>query len=586
MKQKLRMSNRKFRAILIPILSIVVVLTLLANVACNMMASTLDTYVGKGETYISTPSSAQGMDGNYYKSLYTNNSESTEGAYAVAKRVAEEGSVLLKNNGVLPLAPGSSVTPFGRAYLSPIYGQLTSGGSAKWVIDPVTPEQGLSAFSIDTSAADRMASGEADVLVEAPGTASAGEAGSLLGGDCKIYEYNPDIYDGITAAPSSVGIMFITRSGQEGQDQKYDAYADGTPHYLALTEHEKGAIRAAKEACGKVVVVLVTSAPMELSPLMEGELEADAILWIGHPGERGFSTLSDLLTGAVNPSGRTVDIYPSDFTRDPSYQNLGAFSYSNLEVTKPGFTPGSAETYNRMFLEYQEGVYMGYRYYETAEEMDDSFVYGTLDGQGGIAEAGAVCYPFGYGLSYTTFRQELVSVTERDGQCTAQVKVTNTGDASGRDVVQLYYSAPYTDVDIQYKIEKPVVNLLAFDKTGVLEPGEAETLELTFAMEDMASYCYTHQNPDGTLGCYFLEDGTYTISLRANSHDVIDEAVLTQQSAVWFDGTDDLHIRQTEKDAQSGMNADGTLTGAPADPEATGWINATNQFQTLSLIHI
>lgn len=582
MKQKLRMSNRKFRAILIPILSIVVVLTLLANVACNMMASTLDTYVGKGETYISTPSSAQGMDGNYYKSLYTNNSESTEGAYAVAKRVAEEGSVLLKNNGVLPLAPGSSVTPFGRAYLSPIYGQLTSGGSAKWVIDPVTPEQGLSAFSIDTSAADRMASGEADVLVEAPGTASAGEAGSLLGGDCKIYEYNPDIYDGITAAPSSVGIMFITRSGQEGQDQKYDAYADGTPHYLALTEHEKGAIRAAKEACGKVVVVLVTSAPMELSPLMEGELEADAILWIGHPGERGFSTLSDLLTGAVNPSGRTVDIYPSDFTRDPSYQNLGAFSYSNLEVTKPGFTPGSAETYNRMFLEYQEGVYMGYRYYETAEEMDDSFVYGTLDGQGGIAEAGAVCYPFGYGLSYTTFRQELVSVTERDGQCTAQVKVTNTGDASGRDVVQLYYSAPYTDVDIQYKIEKPVVNLLAFDKTGVLEPGEAETLELTFAMEDMASYCYTHQNPDGTLGCYFLEDGTYTISLRANSHDVIDEAVLTQQSAVWFDGTDDLHIRQTEKDAQSGMNADGTLTGAPADPEATGWINATNQFQTSS----
>lgn len=582
MKQKLRMSNRKFRSILIPILSIVVVLTLLANVACNMMASTLDTYVGKGENYISTPSSAQGMDGNYYKSLYTNNSESTEGAYAVAKRVAEEGSVLLKNNGVLPLAPGSSVTPFGRAYLSPIYGQLTSGGSAKWVIDPVTPEQGLSAFSIDTSAADRMASGEADVLVEAPGTASAGEAGSLLGGDCKIYEYNPDIYDGITAAPSSVGIMFITRSGQEGQDQKYDAYADGTPHYLALTEHEKGAIRAAKEACGKVVVVLVTSAPMELSPLMEGELEADAILWIVHPGERGFATLSDLLTGAVNPSGRTVDIYPSDFTRDPSYQNLGAFSYSNLEVTKPGFTPGSAETYNRMFLEYQEGVYMGYRYYETAEEMDNSFVYGKLDGQGGIAEAGAVCYPFGYGLSYTTFRQELVSVTERDGLCTAQVKVTNTGDASGRDVVQLYYSAPYTDVDIQYKIEKPVVNLLAFDKTGMLEPGEAETLELTFAMEDMASYCYTHQNPDGTLGCYFLEDGAYTISLRANSHDVIDEAVLTQQSAVWFDGADDLHIRQTEKDAQSGMNADGTLTGAPADPEATGWINATNQFQTSS----
>lgn len=583
MEKKLKMSNHKFRAILIPIMSIVVVLAIVANVACNVMASTLDTYVGKGEDYISTPPNAKGLDGNYYSTLYSNNSESTEGAYAVAKRVAEEGSILLKNNGVLPLAEGSSVTPFGRAYLSPIYGQLTSGGSAKWVIDPITPEQGLGSFSIDTAAADRMsAAGDPEVIVEAPGTSAAGEAGSLLGGDCKIYEYDPDIYDGLTTVANSVGIMFVTRSGQEGQDQKYDAYEDGTPHYLALTENEKGAIRAAKETCGKVVLVLVTSAPMELASLMDGELEVDAILWVGHPGERGFATLSDLLTGAVNPSGRTVDIYPTDFTKDPSYQNLGEFSYSNLEATKPGFTPGSEETYARMYTEYQEGVYMGYRYYETADFMDNSFVYGELDGQGGIATPGAVCYPFGYGLSYTTYRQELLSVNENGGQITANVKVTNTGDRAGREVVQLYYTAPYTDVDIQNKIEKPVVNLIAFDKTDILEPGASETVELTFAMEDMASYCYTHQNPDGTTGCYFLEDGEYVVSLRSNSHDVIDEAVINQGSAIWYDGSDDAHIRQSEKDAQSGMNADGTLTGTPANPEAPGWINATNQFQTSS----
>ena len=582
-KKRLKMSNRKFRAILIPILSIVVVLAIVANVACNLLASTLDTYVGKGETYISTPGSAKGLDGNYYNVLHAGSASSTEAAYAVAKRVAEEGSVLLKNNGTLPLAAGSAVMPFGYAYLHPIYGQLTSGGSAKWVVDPVTPEQGLSAFSIDTAAAERMtAAGDPEVIAEAAGTAAAGEAGSMLGGDCKIYEYDPSIYDGLASASDTTGIVFVTRSGQEGQDQKFDAYEDGTPHYLALTENEKGAIRAAKKACGRVVVILVASAPMELGVLMDGELEADAILWVGHPGERGFSTLSGLLSGAVNPSGRTVDIYPADFTADPTYQNIGVHTYSNLDVTKPGFTPGSGETYARMYTEYQEGVYMGYRYYETAGLMDDGFVYGELDGQGGFAAPGAVCYPFGYGLSYTTYDQELTSVTQRDGQVTAQVKVTNTGSTAGREVVQLYYTAPYTDIDIQNKIEKPVVNLIAFDKTDVLEPGASETVELTFAMEDMASYCYTHQNPDGTVGCYFLEDGDYVVSLRANSHDVIGEAVVTQDSAVWYDGSDDAHIRQSEKDAQSGMDAGGVLTGAPANPDASGWTNATNRFQTSS----
>lgn len=583
MEKKLKMSNHKFRTILIPILSVVVVLAIVANVACNILASTIDTYVGKGENYIFTPDNVQGLDGNYYTTHYTDSSGSTEAAYAVARRVAEEGSILLKNNGVLPLTTGSSVMPFGRAYISPIYGQLTSGGSAKWVIDPVTPEEGLNAYTIDNAAVEQMrAAPDPKGLTEAPGTTAAGEAGSLLGGDCKIYEYDSAIYDTLSPVSDTTGIVFITRAGQEGQDQKYDAYSDGTPHYLALSEDEKGTIRAAKKVCGQVVVILVTSAPMEMAPLMDGELEADAILWIGHPGERGMATLSDLLSGAVNPSGRTVDIYAADFTKDPSYQNLGAFTYSNLEVTKSGFMPGDQETYQRMFTEYQEGVYMGYRYYETADFMDDSFVYGELNGQGAFATPGAVCYPFGYGLSYTTYEQDLLSVIEQNGLITAQVKVTNTGKIAGREVVQLYYTAPYTDVDIQNKIEKPIVNLIAFEKTGVLEPGASETVKLTFTMEDMASYCYTHQNPDGTTGCYFLEDGEYVISLRANSHDVIDETIVVQDNPIWYDGSDNAHIRQTEKDAQSGMNADGSLTGTPANPEATGWNNATNQFQTSS----
>ena len=567
--EKKKMSNKTFRRIWIPVLSVLLVLLLIVNVAANLMSSTIDTYIGGGTKTISTPKDAQDLDANYYPIRFNNNEESTEAAYAVAKRVAEEGSVLLKNDGLLPLAKGSTVVPFGYAFLNPIYGQLTSGGSAKWVIDPVTPLQGLSAFQIDDSAAVRMQNAEVQVLTEAPGTKEAGAAGSLLGGDCKIYEYDPSIYDGMSAIQGSTGIVFVTRSGQEGQDQKYDAYADGTPHYLALSENEKGTIRKAKEVCENVILVLVSSAPMELMEVDRGDLSCNAILWIGHPGERGFATLSSLLDGDVNPSGRTVDTYSSDFTKDPSYQNIGLFEYSNLMVTSGSY--GANGEFNRRFTEYQEGVYMGYRYYETADLVDPDFDYDS-----------AVVYPFGYGLSYTTFRQDLVSVTESNGVITATVQVTNTGMVPGKEVVQLYYSAPYTDFDVENKIEKPAVNLAAFVKTSELQPEGSETISLTFTTDDMTSYCYTHQNPDGTQGCYVLEEGDYVISLRENSHKIIAENTVNIPATIWYDGSDDDHIRQSEKNAQSALDDAGQYTDALLNADADGFVNATNQFQTSS----
>lgn len=576
------MSNKAFRFTLVPIMTILLVISLVANIAASMLPSTLDTYVGKGKSYIESAKDTEGWNSDYYETLYTNNKESTEGAYAVAKQVAEEGSILLKNNGILPLSKKSAVMPFGRAYLDPIYGQQSAGGSAKWVIDPVTPEDGLSAFEINKAAADLMkASPNPTGLIEAEGTTVAGEAGTVLGGDCKIYEYDSAIYEKLNSVSDTTGIVFITRSGQEGQDQKYDAYEDGTPHYLALSEYEKGTIKAAKETCGKVVVILVSSAAMELAPLMSGDLEADAILWVGHPGERGFSTLSDLLDGEVNPSGRTVDIYANDFTKDPTYQNIGESRYSNSTVTLAGFG-GTGEPMNRLYTDYQEGMYMGYRYYETAHEVDKSFHYGEIDGQGAYTNPGAVCYPFGYGLSYTSFDQELESLIQEKGTVTATVKVTNTGKVAGKEVVQLYYTAPYTELDQEYKIEKPSVNMIAFDKTKLLEAGESEILTLTFNMEDMASYSYTHENGDGTKGCYMLEEGDYTISLRKDSHNVIAEKNATQPETIWYDGSDENHIREREILAQSALDNEGKSLGYSVAGEDAGYIAATNQFQTSS----
>lgn len=583
---KKKMNGKKFRRIMIPIISLLLIINLLATVAMNIASSTLDTYLGKGKVTRNSIENTSSWDTDYYNLKYSDSNEARDAAYKVADKVMEEGTVLLKNNGVLPLEKGSTVTPFGRGYLEPIYGQLDSHGSAKWVIDPITPEQGLlESYNINYSAVDKMKATENPVgLKESLGTTAAGTVDSPLGGNSFIYEYDPIIYEQIESDPESTGIVFITRAGQEGSDKKYDAYEDGTSHYLALSENEKNTIKSAKEKCGDVIVVLVSSAPMELTPIMEGEYEADSILWVGHPGERGFSFLAKVMDGEVNPSGRTVDTYASDFTKDPSYQNIGSFQYNNSTAVSYGY--GTSGEFNRYYTDYQEDVYMGYRYYETAHDIDDTFVYGELDNMGGVKAPGAVCYPFGYGLSYTTFEQEITSYKDDGKNIIVEVKVTNKGDIySGKEVVQLYYNAPYTDLDKEYKIEKPTANLAAFSKTEELKPGESQLVKLTIAKEDMASYSYTHENSDGTTGCYMLEQGDYTISLRSNSHDIIDSRTTHIDSTIWYDGSDQEHIRQSDIDAQSSLddkgNSLGYAKGSKTDKDIT-YIAATNKFQTSS----
>lgn len=579
-KTRLRMNGRKYRCITIPLMVLLLLVNVLIGAGTSVMKSTLDTYLGKGETVMIAAEGTDGWDTDYYEERYADNEASKEGAYEVAAQVMEEGSVLLKNNGILPLEKGSALTPFGRGYLDPIYGQLTSGGSGKWVVNPITPEAALSnAFSINSAAVELMkAAADPEPLKEAAGTLEAGVAGSVLGGNSYIYEYDESVYDGLKDCSETTGIVMITRAGQEGSDKKYDGYEDGTPHYLALSENEKAAIRTAKENCGSVVVILVSSAAMELSELMAGELEADAILWMGHPGEQGFGALPELLDGDVVPSGRTVDIYPADFTADPSYQNIGSFEYDNMKLTSASLTDGGEIP--AFYTEYQEDVYMGYRYYETAAYMDSSFIYGELDGEGAFTTPGAVCYPFGYGLSYTTFSQEITSYDDSTDEIKAEVTVTNTGDTySGKEVVQLYYNAPYTEFDIENKIEKPVANLIAFEKTKALAPGESETVTMSFPKDDMASYCYSHENTDGTFGCYVLEEGDYEVSLRKNSHEVTDTKITNIPETYWYDGSDEAHIRQSDKDGQAVLDNDGNATDEATNGE---FIAATNEFQKMS----
>ncbi len=561
--------------------------TAAANAAANVFGSAIDSKLGRGEMEVTKIAGTEGWDSQYYKPEFSSIAEAKAASDKVSEQMTDEGIVLLKNDGVLPLAAGSEVTPFGWAYSNAAYSG--SGAAASSDDTMVTCDAAISGkFQVNRAALDLTSGAGAVYPDAAEGTdpldfdTNSMQAQMDAGESAKIYEFDPSVYAGLTGA-GGCALVVIKRCGSEGMDKRYEAYDDGTPHYLALSKNEQETIRAAKAACGSVVVVLNTANPMELAPIMAGELEANAIVWVGTAGSRGFSSLAKVLAGEVNPSGRLTDTYATDFTADPTYKNFGRLSYTNSTVNVPdlsGVLTGGGignKEMPRSFVEYQEGVYVGYRYYETAALCDPSFTYGELDGSGAIATPGAVTYPFGYGLSYTTFDQAIESFDGSGGTISMTVRVTNSGTMAGKEVVQAYFSAPYTDFDRTDAVEKPACVLAAFAKTGLIEPGASETVTLSFAREDMASYDYLRENADGSTGCYVLDAGDYEVSLRANSHDVIDSRTVSISSDVFFD---EKNPRASEVDGQSVHDEKGNPTGVTFDGSPVK--AASNQFETLN----
>jgi beta-glucosidase len=581
------MNNRKFIKIWVSILSVLIILAVVTTIVANMFSAVLDSYLGRGDMHISYAEGTEDWNTEYYSKEKNSLKDAKKYSDTISQQVTDEGIVLLKNNGILPLEKDSEVTPFGYAYLNPAY---SGTGAAKTTdTDIVTVEQGVDKyFTINDAAIKTMKSSEPEFPDAAQGTRAIDSDDNSLqammdkGNSAKIYEYNPSIYSGIEDnIEGTVGLVFINRNGSEGIDKRYEAYEDGTPHYLALTQNERDTIKFAKENCGKVVVILNTANPMELTPIMTGEYEADAILWIGTTGAKGFDSMGKILSGIVNPSGRLTDIYATDFTKDPTYVNFGEFNYTNSKVrdtTTLNFIPGANKgTIDRRFVEYEEGIYVGYRYYETADVVDPSFEYGELNEYGGIKTLGAVAYPFGYGLSYTNFTQKITDFDATGDNVKVTVNVTNTGSSAGKDVVQIYYTAPYTEYDIENKVEKSSTVLAGFAKTDIIDPGKTDKVTIEFPKEDMASYNYNHKNNDGTTGCYMLEKGEYKIELKKNSHDVIESRSLEINKTEFYQGD---NLRNSDKKAQSALDANGDSLGYPANGKS--YVAASNQFETMN----
>ncbi|WP_371683378.1 glycoside hydrolase family 3 C-terminal domain-containing protein [Olsenella sp. Marseille-P4559] len=430
----------------------------------------------------------------------------------MTEEVEAEGITLLKNqDGALPLAGAAKVNVFG----STAGNNFSYGGTGSGSGDEsknVTFYQGLENAGLTVNP---------DLGQFYSDNAVSPETGDrrLVGTDWNLYElpqssYNQDVIDNAKSY-SDTAIVVITRKGGEGYDLPRDMADYGGSEtgrsYLELTPNEEDLLAMVEENFDRVIVVLNSPNAMELG--FVDSPQVDAALWVGMPGSTGCNAIGKVLTGAVNPSGRTVDTFPYAVESAPSYYNFGAHDYSNVQGFNSAVFSGSGDAASGSdsahWVDYTEGIYVGYRYFETAAA--DGF----------IDYDPTVQYPFGYGLSYTTFGERISGFTDDGTTITMKVDVTNTGSVAGKDVVEGYYSAPYT----KGGIEKSAVVLGGFEKTKLLEPGETQTVTISWTHEDMASYDYTGVKAQG--GAYVLEAGDYQVSLRTNSHDVVDTRTVT-----------------------------------------------------------
>ena len=448
--------------------------------------------------------------------------ETSDESTALVQEIAEEGIVLLKNDGTLPLAADSNLNVFGWASTNPCYGG-TGSGALSDAYPTVSLLQGLedAGFNLNTELSDFYTAYRAD----------RPEVG-MWAQDWTLPEPTADSYTDEMMANakefSDTAMVVITRVGGEGADLPTDVskvtYTDNSTeykdfeageHYLQLDRTERDMLDLVCSNFDNVIVVYNGANAMELGFINEYSQIKSAI-WCPGTGQSGFEALGEIVAGTVNPSGKTSDTFVADLTATPTWNNFGYFKYDNMDeyaYTSNNFKTGEEETALPSFVNYVDGIYVGYRFYETAAA------------EGLINYDDTVVYPFGYGLSYTTFTQEMGAISEDNGTISFDVTVTNTGDVAGKDVVEVYYNPPYTNGGI----EKASANLIQFEKTEVLQPGDSQTITVSFDAEDMASY------DTYGAGCYVLEAGDYQISINSDSHNVIDSQTYTVASTVTYD---------------------------------------------------
>ena len=448
--------------------------------------------------------------------------ETNEEAAKVAEEIMEDGIVLLKNESLLPLNETKKLNIFGWESINPAYGGAGSGGIND-LYDIVSLNQGLenAGFSINQELVDFYNNYGADnpemsiqkqswTLPEPPVDTYSDELikSAKEYSDVAVVVLSRKAGEGHNDIP-----MDVRKAAYDNNSDEYDDFPEGE-HYLQLSQTERNMVDMVCSNFDNVIVIYNGANQFELG-FADEYPQIKSVVWCPGTGNVGFNALGKVFSGEVNPSGKTPDTFIYDMTTAPWWNNAEKTEYTNLaDMAVEGMNAGTAQVYAPAFTNYVEGIYVGYKYYETAAQ------------EGAIDYDKTVQYPFGYGLSYTEFEQKMGELEEKDGQISVDVEVTNTGDVAGKDVVEVYYKPPYTNGGI----EKSSANLIEFAKTDLLQPGESQMVTVTFSIEDMASY------DENNAKAYVLEKGDYVISINSDSHTVLDQKTYTADADVVYKG--------------------------------------------------
>ncbi len=503
-------------------LAILLALTIVINLICTgPMSTMLDLVSGSG----------------------TISEETSAKATQLVNEITAEGVVLAKDeDNVLPVASGSKLNVFGWSSTNPCYGGTGSGAlnTAYPVTDLLT---GLHDAGIETN--EELSKFYTDYKADRPSVGMVEQDWTLP--EPNVNLYTDEMMENAKAF-SDTAMVVITRVGGEGADLPTDmasvvdgswirrvaqaygsergtAYYNGTyddslnegndwdkgDHFLQLSNREEDLLDLVTSNFDNVILVYNGANAFQMDFLKDYPQIKGVLLCPG-TGQSGFEGFGKVVSGEVNPSGRTADTYVSDLTAAPWWNNFGDFKYTNTEDLNSDASFFDPEGATPSFVNYVEGIYVGYKFYETAAD------------EGLINYDDEVVFPFGYGLSYTSFTKEMSSITSDGTNLNFTVTVTNTGSAAGKDVVEIYSNPPYTNGGI----EKASANLLDFAKTNELAPGESQTMEFSIPVENLASYDYQ------TNGCYVLEAGDYIISANNDSHNVADSKTYTVASDIVY----------------------------------------------------